>query len=155
LKLLGELARAAVELHRQPDFHAYKENTMSEPIVFISHFRVKQGKFDSLMQLNQKVTEYIEANKPGTVAFLQYLNEQGTELSIIHVFPDADSFDRHIAGADERVKTALEIIEPTHREVYGMPSERVLAMLRPPDDSGIEFQIMPNPAGGYIRFKQG
>jgi quinol monooxygenase YgiN len=130
-----------------------KENTMSKPIVFISHFRVKEGKFDNLMQLNQKVTEQIQATKPGTVAFLQYLNEQGTELSIIHVFPDADSFDRHIAGADARAKTALEFIEPTHREVYGMPSNQVLEMLRPPDDSGIDFQIMSQPAGGYIRFK--
>lgn len=128
---------------------------MSEPIVFISHFKVKEGKFDSLMQLNQKVTEQIKANKPGTVAFLQYSNDQGTELSIIHVFPDADSFEQHIVGADTRAKTALEFIEPTRREVYGMPSDQVLAMLRPPEESGIAFQIMPQRMSGYIRLTQG
>jgi quinol monooxygenase YgiN len=128
---------------------------MSEPIVFISHFKVKEGELNNLMRHNQKVTEQIEANKPGTVAFLQYINEQGTELSIIHVFPDADSFDRHVTGVDERVKAALEFIEPTRREIYGMPSGQVLTMLRPPHESGIAFQIMPQPIGGYIRFKQG
>ncbi|HEX9387270.1 MAG TPA: hypothetical protein VF918_13185 [Anaerolineales bacterium] len=128
---------------------------MSKPIVYISHFRVKEGRLDSLMQLNQKVTEQIKTNKPGTVAFLQYLNEEGTELSIIHVFPDADSFDRHVAGVDERAKAAFEFIEPTRREVYGMPSDQVLALLRPPDGSEITLQSMPQSAGGYIRFEQG
>jgi quinol monooxygenase YgiN len=128
---------------------------MSEPIVFISHFKIKEGKFDSLMQLNQKVAEQIQANKPGTVAFLQYINEEGTELSIIHVFPDSDSFDQHVKGVDERAKAAFEFIEPTRREVYGKPGDQVLTMLRPPDESGIAFQIMPQPVGGYIRFNQG
>jgi quinol monooxygenase YgiN len=128
---------------------------MSEPIVFISHFKIKESKFDSLMQLNQKVAEQIEANKPGTVAFLQYINAEGTDLSIVHVFPDADSFDRHIAGVDERAKAAFEFIEPTRREVYGMPSDQVLTMLKPPDESGIAFHFMPQSTGGYIRFKQG
>ena len=128
---------------------------MSEPIVFISHFKIKEGKFDGLMQLNQKVAEQIEANKPGTVAFLQYINAERTALSIIHVFPDADSFNRHIAGADERAKVALEFIEPTRREVYGMPSDQVLTMLKTPDESGIAFQIMPQSTGGYIRVTQG
>lgn len=128
---------------------------MSEPIVFISHFKVKEGKLDSLKRQSQKVTEQIQSDKPGTVAFLQYSNEEGTALSIIHVFPDADAFDQHVAGVEERAKKAVEFIEPTSREVYGMPSEQVLAMLKPPDESGIDFQIMPDRTGGYIRLERG
>lgn len=124
-------------------------------IVYISHFRVKEGQFDSLMQLNKMVSEQIKTNKPGTVAFLQYINDEGTELSIIHMFPDAESFDRHIAGADERASVALEFIEPTRREVYGMPSKRVLEMLRPSVGSDIAYHIMPHHTGGYIRCEQG
>lgn len=128
---------------------------MSKPIVYISHFRVKEGKLDSLIQLSQKVTEQIKTNKPGTVVFLQYLNEQGTELSIIHVFPDAAAFDRHVEGVDERATAAYEFIEPTGREVYGMPSDQVLALLRPPDGSEITFHAMSQSTGGYIRFEKG
>ena len=128
---------------------------MSKPIVFISHFRIKEGKLDNLIQLSQKVTEQHKANKPGTVLFLLYLNEQGTELSIIHVFLDADSFDRHVEGVDERAKAAYEFVEPTRREVYGMPSDQVLALLRPLDGSEITYHTMPQSIGGYIRFEQG
>jgi len=125
---------------------------MSEPIVFISHFRIREGKLDSLKQQIQKVTEQIKANKPGTVVFLQYLNEAGTELSIIHVFPDAESFDRHSEGVQERAKAAFETIALTRREVYGMPSDQALAMTRPPDGSGVSFRLMSQLADGYIRF---
>lgn len=128
---------------------------MSEPIVFISHFKVKPGKLEGLKQLSQKVSEQIKMNKPGTVAFLQYLDEQGKELSIIHVFPDAESFDRHVDGVEQRAKTAMDFVEPTRREVYGMPSDRVLTMLKPPDGSGITFRIMPKASGGYVRFTGG
>jgi len=126
---------------------------MSEPIVFISHFRVKEGQVENVRQLNQKVTEQIKQNKPGTAVFIQYLNEEGTRLSIIHVFPDAESFEKHVEGADERAKAAFEFVEPTRREIYGVPSERVLKLLKPPDGSGISFQFMPQATSGYIRFR--
>jgi len=130
---------------------------MTEPIVFISHFKVREGKLDGLKQHAQMMIELIKAEKPGTVAFLQYLNEEGTELSIVHVFPDADAFDRHGEGVAERAKAGFEFIMPTRREVYGMPSEKVLATmtLRPPDAPEISFNHMPQDLGGYIRFKPG
>ena len=128
---------------------------MSEPIVFISHFRVKEGKLDGLKQFAQATTEQIKADKPGTVVFLQYLNDEGTEQSVIHVFPDADAFDRHSEGVAERAKAAFEFIVLTCREVYGTPSDKALAMLRPPEGSGITLTVMPQPMGGYIRFKPG
>lgn len=125
---------------------------MTTPIVFISHFRIKEGQLDNFRQLSETVTEQIKATKPGTVAYLQYLNAEGSELSIIHVFPDADAFDKHIVGAVERTKAAFEFIEPTGREVFGMPSDQSLAALRPPAGSGISFSHRSQLMGGYLRY---
>ena len=128
---------------------------MSGPIVFITHFKVKEGKLDALKQFAQAMTEHIHAEKPGTVAFIQYLNEDGTEQSIVHVFPDADAFDQHVEGVAERARAGFEFIEPIRREIYGMPSEKVLAtmQMRPPGAPEVEFHHMPQNMGGYIRFK--
>jgi len=126
---------------------------MSNPIVFISHFKIKEGKLDDVKQLSQNVSEYIKANKPGTVAFLQYTNKERTELSIIHVFPDADAFDKHNEGAGERSSKAFEVIVPTRREIYGLPSDQAMAILTPPDGSGINLNQTPEIIGGYIRPK--
>jgi len=51
---------------------------MSGPIVFISHFKVKEGRLDDLKKFAQAMTEQIKAEKPGTLLFLQYLNEEET-----------------------------------------------------------------------------
>lgn len=126
---------------------------MSGPIVFISHFKVKEGKLERFKQHAQMMVEHIQTEKPGTVAFLQYLNEDETELSIVHVFPNADAYDRHLEGVGERAKGAFEFIEPVRRELYGMPNAQALAMSRPPDGSGMAFDHKPKRMGGYIRFK--
>lgn len=128
---------------------------MSEPIVFISHFKIKEGKLDGFKQHAQMVREHIKANKPGTVAFLQYLNEEETELSIVHVFPDAEAYDRHLDGLAERAKGAFEFIEPIRRELYGMPNGQALAMSKPLDGSGIGFDHKDKLMGGYIRLTPG
>ena len=126
---------------------------MSDPIVFISHFKIKEGKLAGFKQHAQMMIEHIQANKPGTVAFLQYLNETETELSIVHVFPDAETYDRHLEGVGERAKGTFEFIEPLRRELYGIPSEQALRMSKPPDGSRMAFDHKPQLMGGYIRFK--
>lgn len=126
---------------------------MSEPIIFISHFKIKEGKLEDVKQLSKTVSELIEANKPYTVTFLQYTNKEGTELSIIHIFPDADAFDKHNEGAGERASKAFEVIVPTRREIYGLPSDQAMEILTPPDGSEITVNQMSQLVGGYIRSK--
>jgi len=126
---------------------------MTGPIVFISHFKIKEGKLEDVKQLSENVSNFIEANKPGTVTFLQFTNSEGTELSIIHVFPDAEAFDKHNEGAGERSSKAFEFIVPTRREIYGLPSDQAMANLTPPEGSGIALNQMSQLVGGYIRPK--
>ena len=71
---------------------------MPEPIVFISHFRIKEGSRDAYEELARDVTPKLEAEKPSTLVFLTYENEPGDRLSIVHAFADADGMDRHFQG---------------------------------------------------------
>ena len=41
---------------------------MSEPIVFISHFRIKEGGLDTIRTFAREVFERMEADKPRTLA---------------------------------------------------------------------------------------
>jgi quinol monooxygenase YgiN len=126
---------------------------MFAPIVFISHFKVKDGKLKELRAHSQKATELLDAQKPGTVAYLLFLSQDGTELSIVHVFPDAEAFDRHVEGVAERFRAALEFIVPTRRELYGTPSDSARALLEPPEGSAISLTVIPQPMTGYMRLK--
>lgn len=125
---------------------------MSEPIVFISHQRVKEGKLEGYKHYYRQVAEQAKANKPGTLAHIAYHNEEGLELSIIHIFQNAKSMELHMMGVDELAKKAFEYVEILSFEIYGKPTEAILEGLMQIVGSGIELNIRPQLIGGYIRF---
>jgi hypothetical protein len=128
---------------------------MTNPIVFISNQKIKDGKLEGYKQYYQQVSEMTEAKKPGTVAHLGYLNEDGSEVSIIHIFPDAESMELHMKGVDELAKKAYEFIEIVSFEIYGKPDDTLLNMMMQIAGSGVELILKPHTLGGYFRLRSG
>lgn len=124
---------------------------MSEPIVFISRNKVKEGKLEEFKRFYRAGAELLEAEKPGTVAFLAYVSDDGAEVSIVHVFPDADAMDRHMQGAAERAKEAYQFIESAGIDIYGTPNEGVLQMMKQIAGSGLPVSVRRRHLGGYLR----
>lgn len=91
---------------------------MSEPIVFVSNQRINSGKLDYYKQLYRHSVKLIEKNKPGPVAHLAYVNDEGTEASILHMIPDTESMEMHMVGVDELAKKAFEFMEIVSFEIY-------------------------------------
>lgn len=128
---------------------------MSEPIVFISTHRIKEGKLDEFQHLSRKMAPLLEAGQPNTVFFHGYLNEEGTEVTFVWVFPDADGMDLHFQGAGERAAQAYEFVQPQRFEIYGTPSDQVLSMMRQEAGQGVGMSVKPKPMGGFIRLGSG
>ena len=103
---------------------------MSEPIVLISHVRVRAGRLDAVKQISRAISEQLEEQQPRTLAQLLYLDEQGSQMTVVYVFADAESMELHFEGADERARTAAEYLDVAGFEIYGQPSEAVLESLR-------------------------
>ena len=125
---------------------------MSEPVVFISHFAVKEGALDELKRMSGAAVEGIRAGKPRTVLFLSYLDEQGGRISFLHAFPDADAMDQHFEGADERAAAAFKFIEPRGCECSGKPSERAMEGMRATAAKfGVPLVVEPEFNAGFLR----
>ena len=83
---------------------------MSEPVVFISHFTVKEGKLDDLRRLSAEVEAQLRADKPETVAerlkvyardtapLVDYYGAQGKLVGIDATGPVEDVTVRAIDG---------------------------------------------------------
>lgn len=84
---------------------------MPDPIVFVSHSRVKEGKLEAFREMSKEMFPMLKASKPGTVFRYGYVSEDGSELSFAHVFPDADAMDAHFEGAGDRAGSAMDYIE--------------------------------------------
>ena len=127
---------------------------MSEPVVFISHFGIKEGSLDDLGQLSEEVIENLRETKPRTVLFLAFVNHEGTEVSFLHAFPDAESMDLHFEGADERAKAAYQYLEPRGWEIYGRPSEAALESMRQAAAGArVPLTVLPDHLGGFLRLE--
>jgi len=95
---------------------------MSEPIVFISCNKIKEGKIEEFRNHYRESIPPIMSGKPGTLAQLAYENEEATEVTIVRLFPSADALDLQIQGANERSKKSYEFIEPISIEIFGTPN---------------------------------
>jgi len=129
---------------------------MPEPIVFISHFRIKDGQFDRFKQLSEQVIETIRSAKPRTLAHVAYADESGMTATFIHVFGDPQAMDMHNEGADQRSSAAYEFIIPTVWEIYGRPSAASVEMMtEEARAAGVALTLEPSVLAGFIRLAPG
>jgi hypothetical protein len=124
---------------------------MTGPIVFISHFRVKESLLADFEAHYQDSLPFTAANKPGTLVQLAYISEDSEEVVIARLFPDAEAMDRQLQGSDERSKKTFLFIEPTLVEIYGNPSEYTLETMKKVTGAGVKVVISPHYLGGFIR----
>ena len=125
---------------------------MDRPITFVSHFRVKDGHAEAFRGMWDEVAASLEATKPATAAYLGYLGEGATTLTIVHVFPDAAAMAAHFAGAEDRAAAAYAHIEPAGWEVYGTPASESLENLQgAAAQAHVPLAWVPEALGGFLR----
>lgn len=128
---------------------------MSEPIVMISNLRILESKLEEYKKFTLEAIEWIKANRPRTVALLEYTSEDGTGGSIVIVFPDAEAMEEHMKGLGEFPNKTREFAEVFSIQIYGRPNEATLETMNMIAGSGITFDIKPQAVGGYLRLKSG
>ncbi len=128
---------------------------MSDPIVFIARQKIKDGCLEGYKQNFQQVLEFIQPNKPNTIAFLNYINEDGTEATLIQMYPDLESWEQHMQGLSEIAKRSYEFMDVMSFEVYGNPTGTALTMMTNLAKSGVPVKITPQGIGGFIRLRGG
>jgi len=124
---------------------------MSEPMVFISRNKIKEGKADEFRKHYRDSVPLTNAGKPGTLAQVAYENEQATEVTVVRLFLNADALDQQIQGADERSKKTYEFIEPISIEIFGTPNPATLEKMKKIAGSGVVVSISPHYIDGFIR----
>jgi quinol monooxygenase YgiN len=126
---------------------------VSTPFVYIGTIRLKEGKLDAFERACAGLVSFIEANEPRLIAFNVYANEDGTEVSVVQIHPDADSMVFHMQLLHEHISAAGEdspLDVTTSNQVYGTPNETVLELIKRVDP-GVPLIVKPNPLGGFTR----
>jgi hypothetical protein len=126
---------------------------MAEPAVFISRWRIREGKRAELEAMYARAVGFIASSKPRTALFAAYLDEAGEELRIVHAVPDAAAMTDHFEGSEERSASVEEMIELLGFEVYGAAPAAAVDQLRREAAAvpGAQLTLLPRPIGGYLR----
>jgi hypothetical protein len=128
---------------------------MSEPIVFISHHRIKPGKLRDLATLIRDMWANMEVEKPRTLMNLAYVNAEGTEVTFMHSFADPEAMALHWEGADDRTELAYQFIEPIGFEIYGPAGDQIVEGMRvEAAGSGATLTLGPDFVAGFLRLAE-
>ena len=126
---------------------------MPSPFIFIATNRLKAGRLDLERTRVPNLVEFIEANEPRLIAFNEYLNEAGDEVTVVQVHPDAESMEAHLEIVRERAQDAYaQTLDATVRiQVFGQPTQAILDTLRQQASDGVEISVNGEHLGGFTR----
>jgi hypothetical protein len=126
---------------------------MSGPFIFIATNRLKPGKLADEKKRVPGLVDFIETNEPQLIAFNEYVNEDGTEVAVVQVHPDAASMAFHMEVIAERAAAAYaETLEATTSiQVFGMPSKAIFDVLERQAGVGVPITVKAAHLGGFTR----
>jgi hypothetical protein len=126
---------------------------VSSPFIFIATNRLKPGQLDRERDRVPGLVEFIETNEPRLIAFNEYVNETGDEVTVVQIHPDAASMESHMEIVRERASAAYaETLDATVRvQVFGEPTDAILELLRQQAGAGVEISVNGEHLGGFTR----
>jgi hypothetical protein len=126
---------------------------MPGPFIFIATNRLKPGALDAESRRVPELCNFIEANEPRLLAFNEYADDDGTEVSVVQVHPDVESMEFHMGVVRAHAERAYaETLEATTSfQVYGMPSAGMLDLLSRQAGTGPSLTIRRHYLGGFTR----
>ena len=126
---------------------------MAGPFIFIATNRLKPGKVEAERHRVPGLVDFIAAHEPRLIAFNEYVNDEGTEVAVVQVHPDAASFEFHMGAVRERASRAYEetLDATTGIQVFGAPTQGILEMLRRQARDGVQYTVKQHHLGGFTR----
>lgn len=127
-----------------------------EPVVYVSTWRMKEGKFPAYQHFYLKLLEAIRDRDREVIAFYAFANADSSEITNVHVYPDANSLDRHMAVIGEQMalypgnlEPVTDLMDPLDVQVYGTPEGQAAAMDKSMKDAGVPFTGKGRYLGGF------
>lgn len=124
---------------------------MAEPIVFISHMRMRDGAAETFAPMFGDAVAAIAAAKPRTAVFAAYFDREHANVGVVHVFPDSSAMLDHFAGSADRGDSIAGLVEYVGFDVYGAaPQAAIDQLARDAAATGANLRTFPDAIGGYL-----
>jgi hypothetical protein len=136
---------------------APEDELMSGPVVYVSTWRVKAGAFDDYLRFHDRLVEVVKEEEPNVAAFLAFANDDGSEITGIHVFANAAALEHHMDVIDVQMRVSADdmsafatMLDDGRIELFGARGDKALAMDRALESS-VRFSYKSRYVGGFTR----
>jgi len=103
---------------------------MIQPLVYIDRSEIRPGKLEVLQAGMKELAAFVEANEPQIMSYGFFLDAERRWMTLVAVHPDSASMEYHMEVAGPLFGQFAAWIDMKSIEVYGRPSDKVLARLR-------------------------
>ena len=126
---------------------------MSDQIMQLTTFEIHEGHLDQFKESIAQAVTFAEANGPQLMVEV-YLDEQAMRAHSCQIFANSVSILAHWALADPHIQSVMEHCTLKRLDVFGRPSDAVLAGIDPLRMQGVEVTVTPS-LRGFGRFCSG
>ena len=102
---------------------------MPEPIIYIDRSDVCEGKLAELKLAIKELADFVESNETQIIAYSVYLNEPGTQMTVLHIHPNAASLEFHMKVGGPAFSRFKDLIRISVIDIYGVPTEQLRKQL--------------------------
>ena len=126
---------------------------MTGPLIAIDTSEIREGKLDELRAAVGDLAAFVETNEDRPIAYRVYFDEAGTRMTVLQVHPDSASMEHHLTVAGPAFPGFADLLRLRTMDVYGEPSERLIAQLRAKADLLGDATVVVHPLqAGFARF---
>jgi|GEM_PF-765091 len=123
------------------------------PLIFIATNRIRPGRLDAERARVAELVRFVDDHEPQLLGFHEYVNDEGTEATVVQIHPDAASMARHLSLIAGRASSAYaDTLDGTLAiQVYGPIDPDALAAIAGQTGDGVRITLAAEHLGGFTR----
>jgi hypothetical protein len=101
-----------------------------EPLVYVDRSDIRPGKAVLLERAARQLVEHVASNERRALSYGIYFSSDRSTMTVVHVHPDSSSLEQLMALIAPELAPFRDLLQLRSIDIYGSPSDAVLAQLR-------------------------
>src|SRR5919106_766485 len=139
------------------------DNEHVEPLVYVDRSDIRPGKAAELEAAARQLVRHVMSNERRSLSYGIYFSADRSTMTVVHVHPDSSSLEQLLAIIAPVLAPFRDLLQLRSIDVYGSPSDAVLAQLRAKVDllggsitihgrvAGVDAQVLADAAASGSR----
>jgi len=126
---------------------------MADFVAYLDTSEVRPGKLGELKEAMAELAAFVEQNEPQILSYSVYFSDDGSTMKVLHLHSDVASLELHLEVAGPRFPPVAPLITMKTIEIFGRPTEELLARLRAKAQLlGAGSVLVHDAHAGFARF---